>query len=154
MNEKGVLYRGNWLDGKKDGKGEQLEINGDKYSGDWKYDKKNGGRDGKVANRNADANTNDDEDEDEDSENETEESVELDEITVRSFLKICMDAVMLRGWCQNYGKRPHTTGGAKVRVLEKSKALIRNVKLLSSLNPRQIHRLASEFKSKTYDRIN
>ena len=116
----------------------------------YKYDQKNGGRDGKVANRNANANTNDDEDEDEDSDNETEESVELDEITVRSFLKICMDAGMLRGWCQNYGKRPHTTGGAKVRVLEKSKALIRNVKLLSSLNPRQIHRLASEFKSKTY----
>ena len=61
------------------------------------------------------------EDEDEDSDNETEESVELDEITVRSFLKICMDAGMLRGWCQNYGKRPHTTGGAKVRVLDKFK---------------------------------
>lgn len=84
------------------------------------------------------------EDEDED------DGVELDEISRAAFLKVCQDAGMLCFWSKTYGKRPHTTGGQKVRTTEERKKLINGVPLLSSLNPKQKHQLADQFVEQTY----
>ena len=79
-----------------------------------------------------------------------DDGIELDEISRAAFLKVCQDAGMLCFWSKTYGKRPHTTGGQKVRTIEERKKLINGVPLLSSLNPKQKHQLADQFVEQTY----
>ncbi len=40
--ENGIVYTGEWLDGMKDGYGEQIWPDGTRYEGEWRMDKANG----------------------------------------------------------------------------------------------------------------
>ncbi len=41
-NSDGSRYEGNWVFGKKSGKGTFYYPNGNRYEGDWTHDRKNG----------------------------------------------------------------------------------------------------------------
>jgi hypothetical protein len=86
-----------------------------------------------------------------DNDDNDENDVELDEISCTAFLKVCENSGLLKTFCKTYGKRPHTTGGRKIRKIQERKKLLNKVGLLSSLNPKQIHQLASKFQDRTFN---
>lgn len=74
------------------------------------------------------------------------EDDENEDITPSAWVKTAVQYGLLRGWSKTFGKRVRATNGQRSREIESNKQLIEKVKLLKSLDPRQKHKLAGQFR--------